>query len=177
MIVENEQRKEVLINARVSEKFLSAIESPGKFQDLEFMARAPDGFYFYLPPVFENYKILSGYDVTPIYEGSNGDTYYVLLANDKEIRFVHFELEQDAIYTDFGDSFQLMLVDFLINYYEFATEVSIEELSEYGVQLGFDKSKHLFEALERADDDGKRKTFESDIMWRNEMFPKLGVIS
>ena len=177
MIIEPEERKYVLVGAGVPEQFLSAIESPDSFEDLEFMAKAPEGFYFYLPPVLENYKILSGYNVAPIYENGNGDMYYVLLVRDKELRFVKFGLEQDAIYTDYGNSFQLMFVDFLINYYEFATEVSIEKLSEYGVQFGFENSKKLFEALERADEEGKRKTFELDKKWRNEMLPKMGVIS
>ncbi|MBD3657599.1 hypothetical protein [Marinobacter sp.] len=173
MIVEAEKRKEVLVAAGVPEEFLSAIDSPNSFEDLEFIAKAPDGFYFYLPPVFKNYKILKGYDVTPIYEGSNGDTYYVLLTRDQEVRFVHFELEQDAIYSDYGNKFQFMLADFLIDYYEFATEVSIAQLSDYGVKLGFENSKALFEALEHADENGMRKTFELDENWRKENLPQF----
>lgn len=173
MIIEAEKRRDILVSAGVPEQFLSAIEYPERFEDLKFMAKAPDGFYFYMPSVLDNYKILSGYDVTPIYEGSNGDTYYVLLTRDEEIRFIHFELEQDSIYEDYGSSFQLMLADFLIDYYEFATEVSIEQLSDYGVKLGFKNAKRLFEALEEADQNGIRKTFELDKKWRNEVLPKI----
>ncbi|RJG35908.1 hypothetical protein [Motilimonas pumila] len=173
MIVEAEKRKGVLVDAGVPEEFLSAIDSPNGFEDLEFIAKAPDGFYFYLPSVFKNYEILKGYEVTPIYEGSNGDTYYVLLTRGQEVRFVHFELEQDAIYSDYGAKFRFMLADFLIDYYEFATEVSIGQLSDYGVKLGFERSKALFEALEHADENGMRKTFELDKKWRKENLPQF----
>lgn len=168
MVVGSENRKKVLLAAGVNEGFLSAIENPDDFDDLEYVAKFPEGFYFYLAPVYENYEILRGYDVTPIYEGGNGDTYYVLLSREKEIRFVHFGLEQDAIYKDYGDKFQNMLVDFLIYYYEFATELNVECLARLGKKMGFENSAGLFKALEYADENGLRKTSELDKKWRKD---------
>lgn len=153
-------------------EFLSAIDNVSAFEDLEFIVKYPEGTYWYLKDIYPKYSCLSGYDVTPIYEGRNGDTFYVMLSKPGEVRFVHFELENDEIYDDYGNNFMLMLANFLISYYEFATEIDIEKLAEYGVKMGFKNSSQLFSALEKADKDRLRSTFELDKKWRNENLVK-----
>lgn len=173
MITNIDKRRETLIAAGVPEKLLSAINEPSEFQDLEFVAKNPEGFYFYLDSVWQDYEILSGYQVTPIYEGCNSDSYYVLLSNQHEKRFVHFELEQDEIYDDYGANLGLMFANFLIDYYKFADEVEIEQLIDYGHKMGFKESEKLFRQLESADNNQLRATFESDKEWRENNLPEI----
>lgn len=166
MIIERENRREKLLEYGVPSEFLDAIDNIDQFIDLEFIVKYPDSAYFYLIDILPTYKIFNGYDVTPIYEGGNGDTFYVLLSNSLEARFVHFELENDEIYSDYGSSFMLMFADFLINYYEFSDETNIETLIEYGNKMGFPRSGQLFKLLKEADSNGLRNTSQSDKKWR-----------
>lgn len=168
MIIEKEKRRDKLLEYGVPATFLDAIDNTKEFDDLEFIVKYPDIVYWYLSDILPIYEILQGYDVTPIYEGGNGDTFYVLLSNANETRFVHFELENDEIYDDYGSNFMLMFVDFLIYYYESADETSIETLTGYGKKMGFPKSAELFKSLEEADRVDLRKTFELDKQWRRE---------
>ena len=163
----------MLLKYGVPSTFLDAVDNTKKFDDLEFIVKYPDSVYCYLSDILPTYQILKGYDVTPIYEGGNGDTFYVLLSNANEARFVHFELENDEIYDDYGSDFMLMFVDFLIYYYEFADETGIETFVEYGKKMGFPKSEELFKSLEEADSKGLRKTFELDKKWRKENVPSF----
>jgi hypothetical protein len=81
------------------------------------MIKFPEGAYFYLKSIESTYSILRGYEITPIYEGANGDTFWVLLSNANESRFVHFELEQDEIYDDYGNDFMLLLANCVIDFF------------------------------------------------------------
>ncbi|WP_196157620.1 hypothetical protein [Reinekea sp. G2M2-21] len=173
MIIQKDKRREKLIEYGVIPAFLDAIDNTGEYQDLEFIVKYPDGAYWYLEDIYPSYSIFKGYDVTPIYEGGNGDTFYVLLSNNEEARFVHFELENDEIYNDYGSDFWLMFVDFLIGYYEFADESSIDALTESGLKMGFPKSADLFSSLESADKNGLRNTFDLDKKWREENVHKF----
>jgi len=166
MIIEKEARRNKLIDNGVLPAFLDAIDNISEFEDLEFIVKYPDSAYWYLVDIYPNYEILKGYDVTPIYDGNNGDTFYVLLTNNDETRFVHFELENDEIYKDYGNNFMLMFIDFLISYYELADRTSITTLIGYGEKMGFPKSAQLFNALDTADSNDLRKTFELDKQWR-----------
>lgn len=168
MIIQKEDRRKKLIENGVLPAFLDVIDDTSKFEDLKYIFKYPDSAYFYLPDIYPSYEILKGYDVTPICDGGNGDTFHMLLTRDDEVRFVHFELENDQIYNDYGNNFMLMFVDFLIEYYEFADQTSIETLIGYGIKMGFPKSTEIFNALEAADSNHLRKTFELDKQWRKD---------
>jgi len=173
MIIERDKRRKKLIEHGVISAFLDTIDNIGEYQDLEFIVKYPDSAYWYLTDIYPSYSIFNGYDVTPIYEGGNGDTFYVLLSNKDETRFVHFELENDEIYNDYGSDFRFMFVDFLIGYYEFADEPSVDGLAESGLKMGFPKSADLFRSLESADKNGLRNTFDLDKKWREENVQKF----
>lgn len=173
MIIPQEVRVSKLISQGVPVEFLEALDDTSKFEDLEFIVNGPDSAYWYLQDIYPKYECIQDYDVTPIYCGSNNDTFYVLLSRDDEIRFVYFGLEDDAIYTDFGSNFMFMLANFMIEYYEFADSVGLSVLGEIGVKLGLKKAPGLMSALQEADDKGLRKSFELDKAWREENVPSF----
>lgn len=168
MIIEKEKRRGMLLGYGVPSTFLDALDNTKAFDGLEFVVKYPVSAYWRLPDILPTCKVLKGYDVTPICESANGDIFYLLLSNANEARFVRFELENDEVVDDYGNNFMLMFVDFLIYYYEFSDETSIETLTGYGFKMGFYKSAELFKALEEADSQGLRKTFELDKKWRKE---------
>lgn len=156
-------RSKVLIDAGVPSAFLSALDDLGSLGDLRFLLKAPESAYFYIPEIEKSYSCLLGWQITPICDGSNGDVFYVHLANSRDSKFVYFELENDEIYGDFGKNFQFMLAHLLIAFFEFS-ELGTEELSRIAGRLGFEKAPELLAALER--DNHMRDTFESDKNWR-----------
>ncbi len=172
MITPPEKRISALVDAGVPLSFLEAFANPDALGDLRFMLRAPDSAYFHLPQILNTRDILADFEVTPIVDGSNGDTFYVLLSRGGVRRFVHFELEADEIYGDFGEDFRLMLADLLIGIYEFS-EQDLQSLIGVGRLLGFERSEDLFNALHEADQRGARNTFESDNAWRASFIPGL----
>jgi hypothetical protein len=165
MITPREHRRQKLQSHGVPVAFLDAIDKPPS-EDLEFILRFPDGAYFYLKTIESVYSILRGYDITPIYDGGNGDTYWVLLSNSTESRFVHFELEHDEIYDDYGDNFMLLLADFVIQFYEFADELDNSDIVNVARKIGFVRAEEFISALALADKQGLRNTFDSDAEWR-----------
>ena len=173
MIVEAKKRREKLLSAGVPPSFLDAMEDPSAFEELAYLARYPEGFYLEMPRVIGGYSILRGYAVTPVYEDGNGDIYSVLLSSDEETRFVRFPRERDEIYKDFGADFQYMLADLLIEYYEFATDLSVEVLSAHGERIGCPRASRLFKALADAEGSGARRSFELDNEWRRDVLPGL----
>lgn len=173
MITHIDKREEKLVAAGVPKALLAAIDKPSEFRNLEFVAKKPDGFYFCPESIWQDYEILSGFEVTPIYEGCNSDIYYVLLSKKHENRFVCFGLEQDEIYDDYGSNFSLMFASFLIDYYQFSDEVTLEELIDYGLRMGFTQSEKLFKELENADNNQFLTTFEEDKKWRNQILYEI----
>jgi hypothetical protein len=172
MITPKEHRRDKLLSHGVPIAFLDAIETPPA-EDLEFILRFPDAAYFYLPTIQSAYSILRGYDITPIFDGSNGDTFWVLLSNTSEFRFVHFELEQDEIYDDYGTNFMLLLADMVIRFYEFADELNESQIAEAARSMGFPQADELATALASADEQGLRSTFDSDAKWRRNNLPRI----
>ena len=172
MITSIENRREMLESHGVPVAFLDAIETPPA-EDLEYILKFPDAAYFYLKTVETTYSILRGYDITPIFDGGNGDTYWVLLTNSTDTRFVHFELEQDEIYNDYGNDFLSLLADVVIKFYEFADELDDSEIINVAQALGFPNAEPLVSALTLADEQGSRCTFESDAEWRRTNIPSI----
>ena len=168
MITQKEDRYDKLISYGVPKEFLDGINSSKQDEELEYLLVAPDGSYFYLKDICNQYSILKGYEITPIYEGANGDTFWVLLSNEEEYKFVHFELEQDEIYDDYGKNFNHLLADFIIKFYDSAVDLELEEIIKRSAKLGFVNANKFLHALQEADKNGLRKTFETDDQWRAE---------
>ena len=125
----------------------------------------------YLPDIENDYSILNGFDITPIFDGSNGDTFWVLLSNENESKFVHFELEADEIYDDYGSSFNKLLANLVIDLYENMDDLESEELVGKVKSLGFEKAKDFIESIRSADEKELRMTTEDDEKWRKENIP------
>lgn len=166
MIISKEERRKSLIDAGVPKPFLDALKNIDKYDHLRFMIREPDSFYFYIDTIYESYKSIKDFNITPVFEGDNGDVFYVYLFNEQEQKFAHFELENDELYSDYGGNFSLMLANLLIDLYEMAEELSIEELSKIGQEIGAPFAGELFKELENADEENLRSSFKSDDNWR-----------
>lgn len=172
MITPKEDRREKLLSHGVPVAFLDSIDSPPS-EDLKFILRFPDAAYFYLPTIETTYSMFRGYDITPIFDGSNTDTFRVLLSSSSESRFIHFGLEHDEIYDDYGNDFMLVLADTVIQFYEFANELSEAEIAEVAQSIGFSRADELVFALASADRQGLRNTFDSDAEWRRSNLPRI----
>ncbi|BDD12076.1 hypothetical protein FUAX_45080 (plasmid) [Fulvitalea axinellae] len=162
-----------MIDAGVPQLFLDALKDIDKYDDLQFMIREPDSFYFYIDTIYNSYKSIKDFNIVPVFEGSNGDVFYVYLFNEQEKKFAHFTLENDELYSDYGTSFSLMLANLLIDLYEFAYELPIEELSKIGREIGAQFSDELFKKLEMAGEESLRKFFESDNNWRKKYLEEI----
>ena len=149
MLTTPENRVHKLKAAGVPDQFLLALEHLKEFGDLQFVLQPPEAAYFYLPSICDSYVCLSGWEVTPVCDGSNGDVFYVLLSTDRESKFAYFELENDEIYGDFGGNFLGLLAHLLIEFYEFS-ELSAGALTVLGERMGFGNADALFQALEQA---------------------------
>ncbi len=172
MITPKETRREKLLSHGVPVAFLDAIESP-PHEELKFVLCYPESAYFYLPSVESTYAILRGHDITPIFDGPNGDSYWVLLSNQDSYRFVHFTLETDEVFNDYGSDFMLLLAHTIIRFYENADELDESQIAEASRSVGFPQSENLISALALADRRGLRCTFESDAEWRREHLPQI----
>lgn len=146
--------------------FLESLKNIQPEDRLRYIIKEPDDFYYYINTIYQNYKCIKGYNIVPVFESSNGDEFYVYLFNDKEQKFAHFELENDELYSDYGTSFDLMLANLLIDFYEFADNLSISELIKKGEMIGASFSNQLFTELEKADKQSLRRSFELDRKWR-----------
>lgn len=166
MIISKEDRKEMLLKVGVPRVFLDTLDNIQNERELRFMIKQPDDFYFYIISIYQNYQCIKDYNIVPVFEGDNGDEFYVYLFNDKEQKFAHFELENDELYSDHGTSFDLMLANLLIDLYEFAEDLSISELVKKGEMIGAKFSKQLFEQLVVAEENNLRSSFELDKKWR-----------
>ena len=118
------------------------------------------------------HECLSGWEVTPVCDGSNGEVFHVLLSTPDESKFVRFELENDEIYDDYGSDFQALLADLLIDLYEFS-ELPVDELVDVGERLGFVRPAALFRALVDASARHLRSTFQTDRLWRQAQLPGI----
>ena len=149
MLIPEEERREALLRAGVPETFLDAIDNLEEYGALQYLILEPEAAYDYLPTIEDEYEILDGYDIVPICDGPNGDSFYVLLLGSEGFRFVYFELEADEIYHDFKDSFQRLLAHLVIDWVEFTEgEEGVgnawqEPLKTLWARLGAYREKHL----------------------------------
>lgn len=172
MITDQSDRTETLVGAGVPSRFLTALETLEVFDELRYIIKMPKSAYFYLPQIQETHAYLRGKKITPIYDGSNGDTYYVLLQDDDRRRFCRIHLECEEPVEDFGSDFRYMLTDLIIKLYEFS-QSAVDELASVGVRLGLKEAPTLLAGLERADREGLRKTFDADRKWRESQLASI----
>lgn len=172
MLTPADQRIALLLSKGVPQAFLDALASLDEHGPLRFAIRPPQGAYFYLPKI-AHYRCIAGYTVTPIHDGANGDVFHVHLGRGGESRFVRFALERDEIHADYGGDFQRMLADLMIDLYESADEVPIEELARIGSRIGFVAPLRLLRALEAADQANLRSSFAADAQWRAGTVPTI----
>lgn len=161
-------REAVLRDAGVPQVFLRTLSGATAPADLQLVLgeRADDAF----ERVATSYTILEQHVVTPLLDCRG--SVVVLLERGGARRFVHFELEVDEVYDDFGSDFRNVIAWLLIAYYEL-TECSRDAFLRAGDSLGSTFAGPLFDELERASRDGTRATFAADDAWRRHVIPKL----
>ena len=164
MIVQEERRKENLLDAGVTSQFLDAIDRLEELGEIQYQIQKPEGAYWYLPSIEHEYEILKGFDITPICDGSNGDSFYVLLSKPDERKFVYFELEADEIYNDFGGSFQLLLAHLIIDLIGFSEDQNIEDITKLAESLGLLKAKEVINKVSALDEDTDLEEWEVNVL-------------
>ncbi|MDD1794429.1 hypothetical protein LRP50_14945 [Enterovibrio sp. ZSDZ42] len=164
MIVQEESRKENLLSAGVTSQFIDAIDRLEELGEIQYQIQKPESAYWYLPSIENEYEILRGFDITPICDGSNGDSFYVLLSKPDERKFVYFELEADEIYNDFGGSFQLLLAHIIIDLMDFSEEQSIEDITKFADGLGLLKAKEVINTVSALDEDTDIEKWEVNVL-------------
>lgn len=102
-----------------------------------------DGAYFYLTQI-SNYKILENLNIIPVF--SCRESFYVLTYNEQSENIIHFELENDEIYTDYGKNWNLLLMDVMIQYFEDEIEngIEINDFKSVGEKIDFKYAENLF---------------------------------
>jgi len=175
MLTPIENRTEKLKAAGVFPEFLYAQDHPDEFSELQYEWEFPKAAYFYLPQISGENSYLAGWNITPVFDNSNGDIYHVHMERDGLEKFARLYLEISEIGKDFGADFRYLLADFLIDLYESAefSEQSIDDLGKTGERLGFVNARQLFSALEDATEKKLRGSFEGDREWRETNLPLI----
>ncbi len=170
-LVSRENRDKELLKYSIPKNFL---ENIGEIESLKFQVEKPESLYSQLPYI-SNYKIIKDKTIIPIFE--RGESFYVLTIDELISRIIYFELENDEVYRDYGMNWELLLLDIMIDYFDFAVddELMIDEFVEIGNMLGFSKSKELFELRNLSIEDYNKK-FENDKNWRKEIAQELNVL-
>jgi len=164
MIIQEQRRKEKLLSAGVTSQFLDAVDRLKELGDIQYQIQNPESAYYYLPSIENEYQILKGFDITPICDGPNGDSFYVLLSKPDESKFVYFELEIDEIYNDFGASFQLFLAHIIIELWDFSEDQSTEELVQFAASMGLAKAKDVMQGLSELNQDADIEQWELNVL-------------
>lgn len=164
-------RYEMLLKNGAPKKFLDSI---GEVEELECLVENPNKAYSYIPKI-SNYKIISNFEVTPIYGCE--ETFVVLLSKNENSKIIKFELESDEIYKDYGLNWDLLLLEIMIDYFDFTIddEISIAEFESVGNKIGFKHSKELYE-LRNLDTKEYNDRLDDDEAWREEIAQKLKIL-
>ena len=170
-LVSQDKRPSKLLEQGIPLKFL---ESIGRVKELKFQVEPPEGAYHYFPSI-SNYEILKDCKVTPIFD--QGESFWAVANTDDQARIIHFELEKDEVYQDFGLNWNLLLLEIMIDYYDFAIidEITLEEFESVGNQIGFEQSRELFHLRNLSVEDYNSK-FKDDKKWRAEIALELRII-
>ncbi|WP_158973529.1 hypothetical protein [Cellulophaga sp. L1A9] len=169
-LISREERNERLISFGISKQFLSNI---GNIDELEFLVEDPKGAYFYFPTM--DYKIFSGFEITPIFD--SGETFYALFENNNMSKIVKFELENDEIYFDYGQNWNLLLLSIMIDLFDqyLEDEISENRFIEIGNKIGFEKSSELFNLRDLSVEELNEK-FKDNKKWELEIAEKLKIL-
>lgn len=170
-IVSKENRLSELLNLGFPKEF---IENIGKIPELAYRVQDPEGAYYYLPTIL-NYTILNGKNIVPIY--GSGESFCVLIYDNESKNIIWFELECDQIYRDYGDNWELLLMDIMIQYFDdtIDNEIGIEKFKSVADKIGFRKSEALFELRDLPIDDYNSRYEDMD-QWRNEIAAELKIL-
>ena len=169
-LIPREERNEKLINFGIPKQFLSSI---GTIDELDFIVEDPKGAYFYFPTM--DYKIFSGFEVTPIFY--HGEEFYALFEKNKVGKIVRFELENDEIYSDYRLNWNLLLMDILWDYFDLAIEEdnSMALFCSVGEKLGFLYAEKLYQCLNIPSDERSIK-LENQKKWKVEVAEKIKIL-
>ncbi|PYF74847.1 hypothetical protein [Pedobacter nutrimenti] len=150
------------------------VENIGNIPELASRVGNTDGAYFYLPTI-SNYKILENQTIVPIYD--RGESFYVLASDHESKKIIHFELENDRIYTDYQQNWKLLLMDIMIEYFDskIDDELSIEKFLYVGDKIGFEAAEKLFELRNLPIEEYNWK-LEQEKQWRIEIAKELKIL-
>lgn len=170
-LIPKEKRVDELIRFGAPKLFIKNI---GNVPELEFRVENTDGAYFYLPQILD-YKIIRNQNIIPIF--SCGESFYVFTFNKHTERIIHFELENDAIYTDYGNNWNVLLMDIMIQYFEDKIDNGIEndDFKRVGKKIGFHKSENLFKLLNIPIEEYNNK-YDQKEKWRIEIAKELEIL-
>ncbi len=180
-LIEETRRKEVLTHFGFSKSFLDAIDTIRLIDhNLSYVINYPEGAYYYLPTI-KNYSIYDRYNVVPICDSGQGDSFYILLFNDSEHKIVYNEVERDEIYVNFGLSIHAFIARVLIEYYDLMEDEDVEDrdsvlkkMGKLGLALGMENNSltKVMERIFKAEDNGEDR-FSNSRKWFNENIQSL----
>src|SRR5690606_31636458 len=114
----------------------SFIENIGKANELEFIIEKVDRAYEYLPQI-SNYSILKNLNLIPIF--CRDYSFYVFAYNEQTEKIIDFNLENDEIYNDYGNNWDLLLMDIMTQYFDDEIEkgLDVEKFKSVAEKIGF----------------------------------------
>ncbi|MBW1294845.1 hypothetical protein [Aquimarina litoralis] len=173
-VFQKEERKEKLIELGIPEKFIINLETKDRIWGFE----EPYNSYDILADVHQDYKILKRYNIVPIYEIGAGDAgYYIYAFNDEEKRIIWFDLEMDEENKDYGENFQLLLFEKMIDYYEdqeIEDDFNINSFCTYGDLICFNYSTEVYEKMKKIDP-SIRKSYAEFEKWKKKLTLELEI--
>lgn len=166
-----EERQSKLLKYGIPQQFLNNI---GEIDELDYSLQKPEGAYFYFPTMTE-YTIFTDVEVTPIFDC--GENFYALFEKDNGSEIVEFELENDEIYTHYGLNWNLLILDVMWDYFDFAIEEddSLKLFCAVGEKLGFPYSEKLYELLDITGEEISIK-MQDRKKWKNDVAKSLNII-
>lgn len=170
-LVSPDNRIQKLLEHGIPQDFIKNI---GEIEELKYNVEKPDRAYFYIPTI-SNFKIIKDYEITPIY--NCGETFFVLSSKNETNNIIKFELENDQIYRNYGLNWDLLMLEIMIDYFDFVidNDISIEKFESVGQKIGFKKSRILFDLRNLNIEDYNLK-FADDKKWRKEIAEELKIL-
>ncbi len=181
-LVEENKRRQVLLKFGFKQCFIDVLDRIEKEDHLlRILINYPKGAYYYLPTI-KDYTIYKGYQVVPICDSGQGDSFYVLLFNDHDQKIIYSEIEQDKVYVNYKININAFIVSILIEYYDLMDDEEIEDrnqviekLLEFGTLLGINKElvSRVMNRIFKADDNGENRFIDSQKTLEEYILPCL----
>lgn len=169
-LIEENKRRQVLLKFGFEQSFINVLDRIEKEDHLlGTLINYPKGAYYYLPTI-KGYTIYKGYQVVPICDSGQGDSFYVLLFNGHDQKIIYSEIEQDKVYVNYKTNINAFKVCILIEYYDLMDDEEIEDrnqvmekLLEFGTLLGINKKivSKVMNRIFKADDNGEDRFLNS----------------